>query len=140
MGYSHYIRQAKPASDVQWEAVCTDFNKLRAVALLEKPLPIQREEDDPSDVLMDSEHIAFNGIEEDAHETFVLTKDGPAFSFCKTARKPYDIAVVALLILANHYGPDVWEITSDGVVSEWKPVLDWMNSTGIGTYTLPKKI
>ena len=140
MGYTHYIRQSKPASDVQWEAVCTDFNKLRAAALLEKPLPIQRDEDDPSDVLMDSEHIAFNGIGEDAHETLVFVKNGAAFNFCKTARKPYDTAVVALLILANHHGPDVWEVTSDGVVSDWQPVLDWMNSTGIGTYTLPKKV
>lgn len=140
MGYSHYVRQNKPASDEQWAAVCDAFKKFRVTALLGKSFPIQREEDDPSDVLIDEECIIFNGIGKDAHETFMLEKAGDGFSFCKTARKPYDIAVVTVLILANHHAPDVWSISSDGGTGDWQPVLNWMNSTGIGTYTLPKSI
>ena len=140
MGYSHYVRQNKPASDEQWAAVCDAFKKFRVTALLGKSFPIQREWDDPSDVLIDEECIIFNGIGEDAHETFMLEKAWDGFSFCKTARKPYDTAVVTVLILANHHAPDVWAVSSDGTVKEWQPVLNWMNSTGIGTYTLPKSI
>ena len=141
MGYTYYVRQSKPASNEKWTAVCNDFKKFRAAALLlGKPFPIQREEDDSSDVLIDDECIIFNGIGEDAHETFMLEKAGDSFSFCKTNRKPYDTAVVTVLILANHHAPDVWGVSSDGVIQEWQPVLDWMNSTGIGTFTLPESI
>ena len=141
MGYTHYKKQSKPASDEQWAAVCNDFKKFRAAALLlGKPFPIQREEDDSSDVLIDDECIIFNGIGDAAHETFILEKAGDDFSFCKTNRKPYDTAVVTVLILANHHAPDAWDISSDGGIGEWQPVLDWMNSTGIGTYTLPESI
>jgi hypothetical protein len=42
------------------------------------------------------------------------------FGFCKTAQKPYDVCVVACLILAKiHFGNDV-KITSDGEVSDWE--------------------
>ena len=140
MGYTHYVKQSKPASDEQWTAVCNDFKKFRAAALLGKPFPIQREFDDSSAVLIDDECIIFNGIGEDAHETFMLEKAGDGFSFCKTERKPYDTAVITVLILANHHAPDVWEVSSDGGIQEWQPVLDWMNSTRIGAYTLPKSI
>lgn len=140
MGYTYYTRQSKPASDEQWTAICSDFAMFRVAALLGKPFPIQRESDDSSDVLMDDDCILFNGIEEDAHETFELNKEGHGFNCCKTARKPYDTAVVTVLILANHHAPDVWEVSSDGDIQEWQPILDWMNSTGIGTYTLPESI
>ena len=46
--------------------------------------------------------IAFNGLGKDSHETFCLSFDGD-WNFCKTARKPYDIAVKAMLMLADHY-------------------------------------
>ena len=56
----------------------------------------------------------------DGHETFVMTRKkrarykyehepedaevGPRFEFCKTAAKPYDVAVVAILIAASDIG------------------------------------
>lgn len=36
------------------------------------------------------------------------------FQFCKTARKPYDTAVTACLLLAKHHFGSAIEITSDG--------------------------
>jgi hypothetical protein len=63
------------------------------------------------------------------HETFVLTRkagkpntwsqdDPTLFSFCKTARKPYDLMVQACLILYKYYFPEV-EIGSDGENEDW---------------------
>jgi hypothetical protein len=81
--------------------------------------------------------ICFNGMGEDAHETFILYKQLPKtrikgnkekyhFDFCKTARKPYDIMVCACLILYKHYFPnEVW-ISSDGNINEgeWKDAFE----------------
>jgi hypothetical protein len=49
-------------------------------------------------------------------------RDGRGFikSFCKTARKPYDIAVTAILLRARHLAPDSFVIASDG---DWE--RDW---------------
>lgn len=50
-----------------------------------------------------------------------FTSGAMVFDFCKTAEKPYDEVVTAILIRAkHHYGTSV-EITSDGVWSEWSP-------------------
>ena len=63
------------------------------------------------------------------HETFVLERkawkqadhrpsENTLFSFCKTARKPYDLMVQACLILYKHYFPYV-HIHSDGDMDDW---------------------
>ena len=67
--------------------------------------------------------IAFNGIGEESHETFVFPApfDAPGFNFVKTQWKPYDVVVVACLIAARDYfKPDELAIGSDG---EW--ARDW---------------
>ncbi len=57
-------------------------------------------------LLIDGENpsFVFNGLEElqEDHESFVLCFDG-TWNFCKTARKPYDLAVKCVLILAKKY-------------------------------------
>ena len=68
--------------------------------------------------------VAFNGIEDQSHETFFLPSsvkkfdfdfnDGQSFDFCKTAFKEYDKVVVACLcILKFHLGSSI-DISSDG--------------------------
>lgn len=47
--------------------------------------------------------IWLNGVGDDSHETFLLDFKG-SWAFCKTARKPYDLAVKAILILAEKHG------------------------------------
>lgn len=65
--------------------------------------------------------IAFNGLGDDAHETFILeaTAKGQKWAFCKTARKPYDIAVTACLVLMHDACGDYFRVTSDGTLEEW---------------------
>lgn len=141
MGYTHYFEQKKSATPEQWEAITAGFNALRTAALITKhPFPIQREYDVCAEPEVTKSLIAFNGIEDDGHETMILERKGKEFQFCKTARKPYDFAVVCLLILAHHHAPDVWEISSDGDEEEWHPVLEWMNSLGMGTFSLPPRV
>jgi hypothetical protein len=41
-------------------------------------------------------------------------------NFCKTARKPYDIAVTASLILAKKIFGDIIKVSSDGNWSDWE--------------------
>jgi hypothetical protein len=76
--------------------------------------------------------VFLNGIGELSHETFCLERvtdttgftqrddDGLIFKFCKTAQKPYDIAVCSALIIAKkHFGKSIM-ISSDGDNEEWQ--------------------
>jgi hypothetical protein len=58
--------------------------------------------------------VAFNGIGDLSHESFVISTDSKGFQFTKTQRKPYDKHVLACLILAKEYFGDNIEVSSDG--------------------------
>jgi len=45
--------------------------------------------------------------------------NGLYFNFCKTAFKPYDLAVISLLIIAKHYLKDKIKVRSDGEDEQW---------------------
>lgn len=67
-----------------------------------------------------TDRISFNGDEatNNDYETFML--DGSS-SFCKTAEKPYDAVVCAVLLRFSHDDPS-FKIGSDGIWDEeWKP-------------------
>lgn len=138
MGYTHYFHQQRKATSDQWQAICEDFKRLMTACLLaDDPLLIQREYDNASAPEINDDEILFNGIEDDGHETMVLERKGTDFQFCKTARKPYDRVVVALLILANHHAPGVWKISSDGDPDEWQEVLNWLNERLQANFQIP---
>lgn len=52
------------------------------------------------------------------HEDFWLSKDGGG-GWCKTAFKPYDVAVTAALLIAKHHWGEMIEITSSGSDAQW---------------------
>ena len=52
------------------------------------------------------------------HEDFWLCKDG-GDGWCKTAFKPYDVAVTAALLIAKHHWGRKIEITSCGSEPQW---------------------
>lgn len=87
-----------------------------------------------------NEVVCFNGrkIGDLWHETFIIErktqfeqgsygdyqrehfkKDGNLFSFCKTARKPYDFAVQIVLILYKKHFGELVGISSDGDEEDW---------------------
>ncbi|MEI8195291.1 MAG: hypothetical protein WCI73_05220 [Phycisphaerae bacterium] len=70
--------------------------------------------------------IVFNGVGAASYETFGVRReeadsgDSPrGFSFCKTAHKPYDLAVqVALIVFKHHLGAQLC-VRSDGKEAAW---------------------
>jgi hypothetical protein len=80
------------------------------------------------------EIISLNGVEGDAHETFLIEptaakqdwedkSDPKVFSFCKTACKPYDEVVTASLAVLKHHLGDALRVSSDGTFDEWSEGL-----------------
>jgi len=70
------------------------------------------------------DQIRFNGLKDEGHETFTFHKKMPkpqpwietkeCFNFCKTAGKPYDLAVGLSLLAAHKHAPNTIKISSDG--------------------------
>jgi hypothetical protein len=109
MGYTHYWDKGQGFTQGQWEKLtaCTAF------LLINSDTPVSFEYNEDRPVQIDNERIRFNGIEEDGHETFILDREN-LFAFCKTAMKPYDKLVVAILHLAELIAPGSLNFSSDG--------------------------
>lgn len=124
MGYTHYwhVRPKDlPAIRKRLPSLVADFRRLLPHL---PPLAGPLGEGEP--VLGPSE-VAFNGLAPEDYESFHFppaedeyrTQDGLLFAFCKTERRPYDLAVTAFLTLARwHLGKKV-QVTSDGGVRDW---------------------
>ena len=116
MGYTHYWRQRRDFTDSEWASITAIANaivKHEAEYLDHDPNSDQAARVSESDIWL-------NGIDAHAHETFALTRtkepkpnyedqadydQNGAFSCCKTAQKPYDSAVLAILLAAEDYKP-----------------------------------
>lgn len=137
MGYTHYWTQKRPATADEWKNITIAFKHL----IHDIKPPIQFEEDEAKPVQVTKECIRFNGIGDNAHETMYVGRDSPGFSFCKTARKPYDRWVIALLLIMDRYAPGCWDISSDGDRNhEWKEELAWLHTLGHGKFKIPKGV
>lgn len=113
MGYTHYWNPTRGFSDSEWVQLRDFVPSLFQVAGesgVALGNGIGRTGSEP---VVDDEVIAFNGIGENGYETFMLKKDGTGFAFCKTARKPYDAVVVAVLVRASEIS-DGFMWSSDG--------------------------
>lgn len=120
MGYTHYWYKIPTISCWDFKQFLNDFNKV-----LDDNPGLESLITDYDKTIESS--LFFNGIGENAHETFYFEKkvdvnegyiqknnDGKIFSFCKTARKPYDIVVcIALIIAKKKFGVDI-KVASDG--------------------------
>ena len=73
--------------------------------------------------------LKVNGKGDEAHEDFSLREhfkqnlEEDAWNFCKTARKPYDVVVVACLIVLKYRLGDRFEVSSDGYSDDWQDGL-----------------
>jgi hypothetical protein len=66
--------------------------------------------------------VSFNGAGSQAHEAFILMshyRANDSFNFCKTAYKPYDLAVTACLLVLKHRLRDYIHVSSDGESIDW---------------------
>lgn len=69
--------------------------------------------------------LKINGKGDDMHEDFIMREhfkqnlEPDNWHFCKTARKPYDVVVVACLIVLAHRLPKHFRVDSDGYTDDW---------------------
>ena len=114
MGYTNYWTQRRPFDDTQWNQIkdeyaymVENFGNIIIEDQTEKP-----------------DEIVFNGLRKGNlhHETFYITKnydyieddvDRYSHNFCKTNRKPYDLAVWHLLTFMVQVAPECIEISRD---------------------------
>ena len=117
MGYTHYWYKTQKLDTIQFHDFLADFSKvIEENHGLGQLVEFQNSTD----------YLNFNGIGEQAHETFFFerkvdmdefiqkNKDNRIFSFCKTARKPYDVLVCIALIIAKKQFTTNVDISSDG--------------------------
>lgn len=102
MGYTRYWDIKNDLDDCRFLKFKEFCNQI--VELFDIPL---------DDIIITDNVVRFNGVGDDAHETFVFSKKS-GFNFCKTQRKPYDAVVCACLLTAkNIFGSNI-NISSDG--------------------------
>ena len=124
MGYTHYLTPKKETTTTK-----AQFKKIvAAVKKIEKHLAsvglvLHDGRGENTGVVYTDEYFAFNGKGDESHETFYFDMTDK-FKFCKTARKPYDIAVCMVLIAIKEHVKDI-EVNSDGDFDvEWLPAID----------------
>jgi hypothetical protein len=131
MGYTHYFRRLTGENALAFSLFSRDcwrlFSQCEAQGIaLAGPLG----DGDPQITMS---HVAFNGAAPEDYETFSWSrlvrpwdKDntaGRVFDCCKTAQRPYDVAVVAALLLAHSYYGDAVSLGSDGDAPDLAPAL-----------------
>lgn len=109
MGYTHYWSLNEDFTAEEWDRITEGASKV--IEVCSSMLDVHETE-------VADGAIYLNGIEEDSHETFVFDNNSTDFDFCKTAGKPYDEAVVAILILAKEVAPHKFSWRSDGFNSD----------------------
>ena len=116
MGYTHYWRQTRDLTENEWDNVRQVAKKIlkdnHGVILDNEPT-------DSQNLSITYDSVLCNGIGDDGHETFYLTrKMRNDFEFCKTAQKPYDKYIVAMLIAVTQITDSI-TVSSDGDQSDW---------------------
>lgn len=140
MGYTHYLEFKKTYTDDQWTDFVNTAKRLYHAlpantdtaggCYLDQPLSIcggygngEPVIGQPTEWSNGEPVVWFNGDEKDGmdHETFCIVKNKKEWSFCKTARKPYDLLVCAILLAARDYLGA--EVGSDGDIEDWMPAI-----------------
>lgn len=143
MGYTHYWTLSKPRGVTAKNLEATYQKAIKACAKVVKAYnngPIPREYR-LSGYTAHTPIGAYgglnvNGREDLAHETFIMREHfgEESFAFCKTARKPYNIVVVACLAILKYYLKDAIEVSSDG------DALDFKDGASLASRILKRKI
>lgn len=139
MGYTHYWDTNEDLTPEEWNEVTEKANTIiQHCQNLGIRLVYEYNEGD-SLVMIDDSHIRFNGLEEEGHETFILTRSQTNFCFCKTARKEYDLAVTMILIAVYNAAPSKVSVRSDGDLSDWEEATQTYQNL-FGDFQMPPEI
>lgn len=119
--YTHYYSiNTKKISQRRWDRVCNKLNEL-----------VYEFGQQHGGISGFSAHskpgkyggLYFNGSRENGHEPFILradVKNQEPGAFCKTARKPYDVLVTAVLsVLQMEFGEGLVKVGYDGDYPGW---------------------
>lgn len=122
MGYTHYWTHKKEFNPTRWKQIIKDVRKIIKVS----GVPLAKDYDEPdTKPQLDDDTIWFNGIGDDGHETFLINRTGDGEdAFCKTAQKPYDVVVTAVLTYLNNNYSDSFTVSSDGDGEDWIPGVE----------------
>lgn len=104
MGYTRYWKSNKRVLD---DNKFKHFSHICKLVIESMNIPLD-------DITINDNIVRFNGVGDDAHETFVFSKKIDDFNFCKTQRKPYDELVCACLEFAKNIFKDDISVSSDG--------------------------
>ena len=121
MGYTHYWKGTVPPASTSLLAAI-DYIKTK-VTMQPSGIALRDWNGSGDPVFTDTE-ISFNGDEDTeagdlSYETFAVTfGSSVVFNCCKTAKKPYDIAVVAILEALNLFSDNEFTWSSDGEPEE----------------------
>ncbi len=135
MGYTHCWKTSEPFTTQQWEGL-KQFART-AIRMLPKhsesaggfykkaPLAVAMGVSAKRHIRIDGSG-RYEGLDL-SHESFVFENVPTEFDFCKTARKPYDLVVCAVLIQARILHPRGVTLSTDGVAEDWLPALEFHN-------------
>lgn len=127
MGYTHYMRQKPELSQKKFTEFAEYVEQLLSTDEAKKLLAYEYNQ--PCEPVMITDQVVwFNGKGKEGHETLVISRkaeasgsvSGKAFSFCKTALKPYDKYVTACYLLAKIVFEKDVTISSDGGIEDWQ--------------------
>ncbi len=122
MGYTHYWYHNRPFTNEEWTSIGVGFSNLM------KTLPnvYLANVDGTGKPILTADYLGFNGVAPHACEPFELfrTRDAwasqlgkannrPWRGFCKTEHQPYDLAVMALLLIVTEVAPGALNVESD---------------------------
>lgn len=147
MGYTHYWTQVRDFTKDEWADIRADLAAILKYAQHEFGIPLaDAAGDDGTSPEIDGDKIYFNGVGDGAHETMCVDRVRPpqeswqsrrGTNFCKTARKPYDRAVVAVLCYLSTItrrddpaigdpivGTEAFTVSSDGGGSDFLDGLE----------------
>ena len=122
MGYTHYTNQKRAFTVAEWEEVTSDIKEILTYVEHGCGIPLANINGEPlTHPTFEAKRIMFNGLGDDAHEGFVIDRkwirdfewQDRGSSFCKTANKPYDLAVTACLCYLSSV-TETHTVTSDG--------------------------
>lgn len=111
MGYTHYWTLQNGIEQSVWDKF---FKGALEIIQTAKEAGIALEDESTAN------RVFINGVGENSHETFAISPTDVDFDFCKTAQKPYDTVVTAILIWLKAVLGDNVRISSDGNWSDWE--------------------
>tara|TARA_R110000824_G_C14680792_1_gene620240 strand:- start:29 stop:475 length:447 start_codon:yes stop_codon:yes gene_type:complete len=116
MGYTHYWRPTRDLTEDEWDNI---RQVAKTILKDNHGIILDNEPTDSQNLSITYDSILCNGIGNDGHETFYLTrKMRNDFEFCKTAQKPYDKYIVAMLIAVAQITDSI-SVSSDGDQEDW---------------------